>query len=176
MKLRQFRPGGAVASRSVESVGYNVSQAARIVGVSRRQLDYWAETDLIAPSVVPAGKTRRLYSFFELIELRTLARLREEGQISLQRMRRVLAELEKVRDRPLATCRLVAAEGNVFLLDDDEDGLTITEVMDRWQMVTAVSLHGLEYEVRRELGRIGLAAPPPLLGKKPQQRLHAEAV
>jgi DNA-binding transcriptional MerR regulator len=153
------------SSIAPQPVGYTIAQTARIVGVTRRQLEYWAETGLIAPSVVKPGGKRKLYSFFDLVELRTLGRLRAEGDVTLQRMRKVIAELEKVRDRPLATCRLVAADGNVFMVDDSDGETILVEVLNRWQLVTCVSLLGLEYEVRREMGRIGLPAPPPILDR-----------
>jgi DNA-binding transcriptional MerR regulator len=139
--------------------GYTIAQASRIVGATRRQLEYWAETDLVAPALTRPGGRRRLYTFFDLVELRTLLRLRSEGQVPLQRLRKVIAELEGVRDRPLRTCTLISAHQRVFLVEDND---TVIEVLREEQLVMALSIEGLEFEVRREIKRRGLPAPPPL--------------
>ena len=52
--------------------GYSGSQAAEVVGITYRQLDYWARTDLIRPSSCDAkgSGTRRVYNYRNLLELR----------------------------------------------------------------------------------------------------------
>ena len=138
--------------------GYTISEAARITGHTRSQLEYLDRTGLICPSVRRPGGKRRYFSFFELVELRTLARLRGDGdeRISLQKVRRVVAALETVRDRPLRTCTLISDGGSVFWVDEQAN---VLDVLNRFQAVFAVSLHGLEHEVRRELDAAGLPAP-----------------
>ncbi|MSZ06896.1 MAG: MerR family transcriptional regulator, partial [Actinobacteria bacterium] len=51
--------------------GYSGSQAAEVVGITYRQLDYWARTDLIRPSSCDAkgSGTRRVYNYRNLLEL-----------------------------------------------------------------------------------------------------------
>lgn len=141
--------------------GYTIAQASTITGLSRRRLEYLAQTGLVCPSLRRPGGKRRYYSFFELVELRTIARLRGAGEerISLQQVRRVVRELEKVRDRPLRSCTLLSDGGKIFWLEEDSKALI--DVLGQWQVVLAVSLHGLEWEVRRELHRLDLPAPPP---------------
>ena len=67
-----------------------------LTGVSGRQVDYWATTGVVRPSVQSAaGKgTRREYSFKDLVALKVAKRLRDEG-ISLQKIRKALAFLRK---------------------------------------------------------------------------------
>lgn len=138
--------------------GYSIRQAARVSGVTRRQIEYWLQTDLVRQSVTVPGRARPLFSFFDLVELRTIARLRDDGRISLQKVRRVVGELEKVRDRPLRTCTLLSDGRRIYYVD--EDGGTIVDVLHEWQTVIAVSLHRVEFEVRAELSLAGLQAPP----------------
>ena len=54
--------------------GYRGPQVCKIVGITYRQLDYWARTDLVRPSVMDAAGsgTPRLYSFRDLLELKVI--------------------------------------------------------------------------------------------------------
>jgi DNA-binding transcriptional MerR regulator len=55
----------------VDQHGYSGTKAATIVGISYRQLDYWARTDLVRPSLSDAhgSGSRRMYSYRDLLEL-----------------------------------------------------------------------------------------------------------
>jgi DNA-binding transcriptional MerR regulator len=57
-----------------DSTGYSGTQTAKIVGISYRQLDYWARTDLIRPSLTDASGSgsRRRYSYNDLLELKSI--------------------------------------------------------------------------------------------------------
>jgi len=61
--------------------GYSGSQAAEVVGITYRQLDYWARTDLIRPSSCDAkgSGTRRVYNYRNLLELRVIKNLLDAG-------------------------------------------------------------------------------------------------
>ncbi|MGB1610634.1 MAG: MerR family transcriptional regulator, partial [Ilumatobacteraceae bacterium] len=61
--------------------GFSGSQAAKVVGISYRQLDYWARTDLIRPSLADAqgSGSRRRYSYQDLLELRVIKTLLDAG-------------------------------------------------------------------------------------------------
>ncbi|MEZ5250754.1 MAG: MerR family transcriptional regulator [Ilumatobacteraceae bacterium] len=54
--------------------GYSGTKAAKIVGISYRQLDYWARTGLVRPSLADAkgSGSRRAYSYRDLLELRVI--------------------------------------------------------------------------------------------------------
>jgi len=93
-----------------------------LTGVSGRQVEYWATTGVVRPSISAAGKgTRRGYSFKDLVALRVAKRLKDEG-ISLQKIRKALAYLRKnfpdVKE-PLAELRLLTDGETVFLMDRD---------------------------------------------------------
>lgn len=94
---------------------FRTGDVVQIVKVSRRQLQYWAETDLLGPSrKTPGGHAR--YSFEDLVALRAAKRLIDAG-VSVQRIRRSIRALReilpKVR-RPLAEVVLIAT-GDVVL-------------------------------------------------------------
>ena len=112
-------PDRSDSDRRSSKRSYRVGDVVKIVGISRRQLHYWAETDLVAPSArTPGGHAR--YAFEDLVALKTAKRLIDAG-VSLQRIRRSIralrAMLPSVR-RPLAEIVLVAT-GDVVLAFKD---------------------------------------------------------
>ncbi len=106
--------GSATDMRAARDV-YRVGDVAKIIGISRRQLQYWDETDLVRPEArTPGGHAR--YAFEDLVALKTAKRLIDAG-VSVQRIRksiRALRELLPVVQRPLAEVVLVAT-GDVVL-------------------------------------------------------------
>ena len=74
--------------------GYRGPTACNAAGITYRQLDYWARTGLVEPSVRPAtgSGTQRLYSFRDILVLKVVKRLLDTG-ISLQQIRAAVAHL-----------------------------------------------------------------------------------
>ena len=98
---------------------YRVGDVAKIIGISRRQLQYWDETDLVRPGArTPGGHAR--YAFEDLVALKTAKRLIDAG-VSVQRIRksiRALREILPAVERPLAEVVLVTT-GDVVLTFQD---------------------------------------------------------
>src|SRR6059058_2190376 len=71
--------------------GYRGPQVCSIVGITYRQLDYWARTNLLRPSISDAkgSGTQRLYSYTDLLQLKVIKRLLDDG-VSLQRARQAI--------------------------------------------------------------------------------------
>ena len=86
--------------------GYRVPDVCRIVGISYRQLDYWARTELVTPSVRDAhgSGTQRLYSFQDLVSLKVIKKLLDTG-VSLQRVLAVLVGAGQIQERGLGRSR-----------------------------------------------------------------------
>ncbi len=95
---------------------FRTQEVLQILGVSRRQLQYWAQTDLVRPSVrTPGGHNR--YTFQDLVALRAMKRLIDAG-VSVQRIRNSIRALRKVLPtvrQPLAEVVLVAT-GDVVIV------------------------------------------------------------
>lgn len=112
-----------------------------LTGVSGRQVEHWATTAVVRPSIPAAGKgSRRGYSFKDLVALRVAKRLKDEG-ISLQKIRKALAFLRKnfpnVKE-PLAELRLLTDGGTIFLMDRDPQ--KILDTLKGGQFVFALAL------------------------------------
>src|SRR5689334_4456988 len=104
--------------------GYRGPQVCKIVGITYRQLDYWARTDLVRPSVMDAAGsgTQRLYSFRDLLELKVIKQMLDAG-ISLQSARKAVESLRGF-NKDLASARIVIQGASVVLAESD------AEVMD----------------------------------------------
>jgi DNA-binding transcriptional MerR regulator len=88
--------------------GFRGPQVCKIVGISYRQLDYWARTDLIRPSIADArgSGTQRLYSYRDLVELKVIKHLLDAG-ISLRTARKAIEYLREHLGEELASASLV---------------------------------------------------------------------
>ncbi len=100
--------------------GYRGPQVCKIVGITYRQLDYWARTDLVRPSVMDANGsgTQRLYSFRDLLELKVIKQMLDAG-ISLQSARKAVESLRGFR-KDLASARIVIQGASVVLAETDQ--------------------------------------------------------
>jgi DNA-binding transcriptional MerR regulator len=98
---------------------FRTQDVIQILEISRRQLQYWAQTGLVKPSVkTPGGHGR--YTFEDLVALKTAKRLIDAG-VSVQRIRKSIAALKRILPtvrRPLAELILVAT-GDVVLAFHD---------------------------------------------------------
>lgn len=103
-----------------EPIGYRGPTACSIVGITYRQLDYWARTELVEPSVQRAegSGSQRLYSFDDIVKLRVVKRLLDTG-VSLQRVRVALDGLSG-RGHNLADVALMSDGSQVYMVTDDD--------------------------------------------------------
>ena len=101
--------------------GFRGTKAAKIVGISYRQLDYWARTDLIRPSLSDAAGSgsRRSYSYRDLLELRVIKSLLDAG-IKLESVRVAFEYLREHVETDIAAAHLVISGRDVLLCDGDE--------------------------------------------------------
>jgi DNA-binding transcriptional MerR regulator len=101
--------------------GYSGTKAAQIVGISYRQLDYWARTDLVRPSLADAAGSgsRRQYSYRDLLELRMIKNLLDAG-IRLESVRDVFGYLRDTVTDDIAAANVVISGAQVVLCNGDE--------------------------------------------------------
>jgi DNA-binding transcriptional MerR regulator len=95
-------------------------RAAEIVGITYRQLDYWARTDLVRPSLRDASGsgTRRLYSYRDLLELRAIKTLLDAG-IRLESVRQVFDYLRDQLGGDVASTNLVIQGSRSVVVQTD---------------------------------------------------------
>ncbi len=100
---------------------FSGTKAAQIVGITYRQLDYWARTDLIRPSIADASGsgTRRAYKYRDLLELRVVKNLLDAG-IRLEAIREVFTYLRDHVDSEIAAAHIVISGQSVVLCQGDQ--------------------------------------------------------
>ena len=142
--------------------GFSGSKTATVVGISYRQLDYWARTDLIRPSLCDAAGSgsRRLYSYRDLLELRVIKSLLDAG-IKLESVRKAFAYLRQQTDTDIAAATLVISGSDVLLCDGDQ---LIDIVRKGGQgVLNVLAIGGVKLELDNELV---LLAKPDAVGAR----------
>jgi DNA-binding transcriptional MerR regulator len=131
--------------------GYRGPAVCSIVGISYRQLDYWARTGLVEPSLRRAegSGTQRLYAFDDLVRLRVVKRLLDAG-VSLQKVRMAIDELS-ANGRSLADVTIVSDGRRVLAVDDDA---RLLDLLRGGQGVFAISLEPLVAELKGEVSAL----------------------
>jgi len=125
--------------------GFRGPQVCKIVGITYRQLDYWARTDLLKPSLAEAkgSGTQRRYSYRDLLELKVIARMLHAG-LSLQSVRRAVTYMRDNLDEDVAAANLVLADDSVLIRTGEE----IVDLLRGGQgVLNIVSLAGVKEEL-----------------------------
>jgi len=126
--------------------GFGGKQVLAIVGITYRQLDHWARTDLLRPSLCDAkgSGSRRLYSYDDVVQLKVIKKLLDGGQ-SLQAARRVIDRL-RVEGESVGSANLVMVGGSVALARNGEE---LVDLLRGGQGVLALVLElaGVKQEV-----------------------------
>jgi DNA-binding transcriptional MerR regulator len=147
-------------------IGYRGPTACSAAGITYRQLDYWARTGLVEPSVRAAhgSGSQRLYSFRDILVLKVVKRLLDTG-ISLQQIR---AAVQHLRDRggaDLAQVTLMSDGVSVYECTSADD---VVDLLAGGQGVFGIALGRVWREVEGDLAVLpavraedGLVAVPP---------------
>lgn len=135
--------------RAVEATGYTGTKTAKIVGITYRQLDYWARTDLLRPSLAEASGSgsRRLYSYRDLLELRLIKTLLDAG-IRLEAVRRVFGFLRQRVTADITSANIVISGESVILCENDE----LIDIVRRGQgVLNVLPMSGVKQDVDAQL-------------------------
>jgi DNA-binding transcriptional MerR regulator len=127
--------------------GYSGREAADLVGITYRQLDYWARTDLIRPSLADAkgSGSRRRYSYQNLLELKMIKTLLDAGQ----KLERVRAAFQYVRDLgdELTSAQIVIAGDSVILVREGDDLIDVVNKHRGQGVLNFLAMEGVAQQV-----------------------------
>ncbi len=137
---------------SVVHRGFSTAEAARLSGLTPRQLDHWDRLGFLKPSARSAAGygTARRYSFTDLVRLRVAARLRSSG-VGLARLRRcaeVLKRLDVAGEGDLGGARLVVVGERILWVKSDRE---LVDLLKDGQLMLVCSL---EDAVERTVGAV----------------------
>jgi len=150
---------------SVVARSFSTAEAARLTGLSARQLDHWDRKGFLRPSLEKAsgyGSARR-YSFADVVRLRVAARLRGSG-VGLPRIRRCVAALARLDpEADLGRARLIVVGSTVLWARTDRE---VVDLLREGQLVLVCSLGdavaeaaGAVARLSREAGRAETPSP-----------------
>jgi DNA-binding transcriptional MerR regulator len=126
--------------------GFAAPEVCKIVQITYRQLDYWARTELVTPSIRDASGsgTQRLYSFQDLVTLRVIKNLLDTG-VSLQRVRVAVEHLRDMEE-PLTGVTLMSDGDGVYEAHSPE---AVVDLLRSGQGVFAIALDRVWSDVEK---------------------------
>jgi DNA-binding transcriptional MerR regulator len=132
-----------------EDVGYRGPTACSAAGITYRQLDYWARTGLVVPSVRGASGSgsQRLYSFRDILVLRVVRKLLEAG-VSLQNIRTAVECLRSRGIEDLARVTLISDGSSVYQCTSNDE---VIDLVSGGQGVFAIAVGRTVEDMRGQL-------------------------
>ena len=131
--------------------GYRAPQVCKLVDITYRQLDYWARTDLIKPSIQSAqgSGSQRRYSFPDIVQLKVVKRLLDAG-MSLKKIRQAIDILaaQMQTDSPLADVTLLSDGNTIYAAHNPSE---VVDVFQRGQGVFGIAVGPVQDELQGQL-------------------------
>jgi DNA-binding transcriptional MerR regulator len=136
----------------LEDVGYRGPMACSAAGITYRQLDYWARTGLVEPSVRAAhgSGSQRLYSFTDILVLKVVKRLLDTG-VSLQQIRTAVSHLRDRGVSDLAKITLMSDGVSVYECTSPDE---VVDLLQGGQGVFGIALGRVWQEVEGTLAKL----------------------
>ncbi len=133
-------------------IGYRGPTACSAAGITYRQLDYWARTDLVVPSIRSASGSgsQRLYSFKDILVLKVVKRLLDAG-VSLQNIRVAVDALRSRGVDDLAEVTLLSDGTSVYECTSSEE---VVDLLRGGQGVFGIAVSGALRELRGSLAHL----------------------
>lgn len=135
-----------------QDLGYRGPVAASVVGITYRQLDYWARTELVSPSVRTSSGSgsARLYGFRDILELKIVKRLLDTG-VSLQQIRTAVEHLRARGADDLTQVTLMSDGASVYeCMSNDE----VIDLVQGGQGVFGIAVGRVWQEIEGSLASI----------------------
>jgi DNA-binding transcriptional MerR regulator len=135
-----------------EGVGYRGPTACSAAGITYRQLDYWARTGLVEPTVRPAtgSGTQRLYSFRDVLLLKVIKRLLDAG-VSLQQIRSAVHHLRMRGTDDLTQVTLMSDGASVYECRSPDE---VIDLLAGGQGVFGIAIGGVWREIEGSLAQL----------------------
>ncbi len=135
-----------------EDLGYRGPTACSAAGISYRQLDYWARTGLVEPSVRTAdgSGTQRLYSFRDVLLLKVIKRLLDAG-VSLQQIRAAVHHLRERGTDDITEVTLMSDGASVYECRSPDE---VIDLLQGGQGVFGIAIGGVWREIEGSLSTL----------------------
>lgn len=138
-------------------LAFTLEHASRATGISERRIRYWDDTGVLKPSLVDddrGGAYSRIYSYRDLVGLRTIAVLRDRFGVSLQGLHAVAERLKLHADTPWSDLRFYVSGRQLFFKDPGTDLLLSALKPRQIALIDTLDLVQVELETRRRANRL----------------------
>ncbi|MBA2739850.1 MAG: MerR family transcriptional regulator [Nocardioidaceae bacterium] len=154
-----------------DDVGFRGPTACHAAGITYRQLDYWARTKLVEPTVRGAtgSGTQRLYSFRDILLLKIIKRLLEAG-VSLQQIRTAVDHLRQRGTDDLTRVTLMSDGASVYECRSAEE---VIDLLQGGQGVFGIAIGGVWREIEGTLAELPSERTGDAAGAHPDDELAA---
>lgn len=153
-----------------EQTGYRGPVACAVTGITYRQLDYWARTGLLEPSVRAArgSGSQRLYSFKDLLVLRVVKKLLDAG-VSLQQVRTAVRQLQDRGVDDLASITLMSDGASVYECTSTDE---VIDLLQGGQGVFGIAVGRVWREIEGSLAELPIeqAETAPMVDELAERR------
>lgn len=138
--------------------GFRGPQVCKLVGITYRQLDYWARTDLLRPSLADAqgSGTQRLYSYHDVLCLKVIKKFLDAG-LALPAARRAVDCLRQAGD-DLAAANIVLSDASSVLANDNDELIDL--VKGGQGVLNIFPMAGVVTELHAAIVELGESAAP----------------
>ncbi|MCW2754317.1 MAG: hypothetical protein JWQ32_1728 [Marmoricola sp.] len=135
-----------------DDLGYRGPTACSAAGITYRQLDYWARTGLVEPTVRSAtgSGTQRLYGFRDILLLKVIKRLLDAG-VSLQQIRTAVAHLRARGTDDLTRVTLMSDGATVYECTSNDE---VIDLLQGGQGVFGIAIGGVWREIEGSLAEL----------------------
>lgn len=153
------RPTGARQTTASEAatdtsagIGYRGPTACAAAGITYRQLDYWARTGLVEPSVraTQGSGTQRLYSFQDVVVLKIVRRFLDTG-VSLQNIRTTVQHLRPREAADLEGMTLMSDGATVYECTSSDE---VVELLQGGQGIFGIAVGVVRRDVETALSQL----------------------
>lgn len=151
-QIKQGMLFGEVLPVIDEDTGFRGPMACKAAGITYRQLDYWARTGLVEPSVRIAhgSGSQRLYSFRDILLLKVVKRLLDTG-VSLQQIRVSVATLGRMGVDDLSNITLMSDGATVYACKSPDE---VIDLMQGGQGVFGIAVGRVWREIEGTLAEL----------------------
>src|SRR5437867_845402 len=139
--------------------GFRGPTVCNIVGITYRQLDYWARTELVVPSVRNAlgSGSQRLYSFTDIVHLKIIKSLLDAG-VSLQQTRRAVDYLRNDLRQPLEEVTILSDGTSIYACRSRDE---VIDLLARGQGVFGIAVGKVYEELQGSVAELNLRREAP---------------
>ena len=150
------------------AAGYRGPIACQAAGITYRQLDYWARTGLVVPSLRSAkgSGSARLYSFKDILVLRVVKKLLDAG-VSLQQVRTAVGQLKDRGVDDLSSITLMSDGASVYECSSADE---IVDLLEGGQGVFGIAVGRVWREVEGSLAQFPTEDESDIIGMDALER------